>query len=285
MEFLSPAQYFSRTLSRPRKSFGQHFLAQPSTAVRIVRCADLGQDDVAVEIGPGLGAITRYILPEVKRLHLIELDAEMAEYLRARTAEAGETVAIHERDALAFDFRALSIAENRRLVLLGNLPYNISSPLLFHIIGSYPAVERAVFMVQKEVGMRFAASPGTKDYGVLSVLLGIYSSSVRALFAVGPGQFYPPPKVDSLVLRIDFAQSAPAVPSFDFLRGFVSKAFQQRRKTLGNSIKGVGGASPAILAEAFEIAGIDARRRPETLAPSEFLRLAETIRCKIRPLC
>ncbi|MCE5333012.1 MAG: 16S rRNA (adenine(1518)-N(6)/adenine(1519)-N(6))-dimethyltransferase RsmA [Desulfobacteraceae bacterium] len=280
-EFLSPAQYFSRVESMPRKSLGQNFLAQPATAARIVQSAELRREEVAVEIGPGLGALTRFILPAAGKVHLIELDRDMAGYLRERVPD---TVEIHERDALSFDFTSLGIAENRKLVLLGNLPYNISSPLLFHIIDSHRSIERAVFMVQKEVGMRFAANPGTKDYGVLSVLLGMYSK-VRALFTVGPGQFYPPPKVESLVLRIDFAKEPPEDPPFAFLRQFVSKAFQQRRKTLANSIKGFGGISSGILAEALEETAIEGRRRPETLSSAEFLRLAETIRCKIRPLC
>lgn len=274
LDFISPSRYFHEAKSRPRKRLGQHFLAQPATAARIVESAGLSGSDVTVEIGPGLGALTRYILAQTGRLHLIEFDREMAEYLRERTP--AETI-IHEQDVLMFDFQDLSRLEGKRLVVLGNLPYNISSPLLFHLLESFAAIERAVFMVQKEVGLRFAARPGTKEYGVLTVLLGIYAS-VRPLFSVGPAQFHPPPKVDSLVLRIDFAPSAPADPPFGFLREFVSKAFQQRRKTLGNSLKRVFGLSAPVLAEAFRRAAIDPRRRPETLTPAEFLSLAATVR-------
>lgn len=272
--FLSPGDYFHSKSSHPRKRFGQHFLAQPSTALRIVQSAELGDTDIAVEIGPGLGALTRFIIPQVNRLHMIEVDAEMAEYLGERVpAEKG---VIHRQDVLSFDFARLGEHEGKRLVVLGNLPYNISSLLMFHLLENFPAVERAVFMVQKEVGMRLAASAGTRDYGVLTVLLGIFSR-VRTLFTVGPGQFYPPPKVDSIVLRIDFAQSPPDCPDFAFLRKLVSKAFQQRRKTLGNSLSGVFGLPPRALANACAEAAIDPKRRAETLSVQEFIALAGAV--------
>jgi 16S rRNA (adenine1518-N6/adenine1519-N6)-dimethyltransferase len=273
-DFLSPVDYFHGKNSRPRKHFGQHFLAQPGTAFKIVRSAELRQTDTAVEIGPGLGALTRFMLPEVNRLHLIEVDSEMAEYLRERVPS--EKTVIYRQDVLSFDFVRLGEAEGKRLIVLGNLPYNISGPLMFHLLESFPAIERAVVMVQKEVGMRFTASSGTKDYGVLTVLLGIFSK-VRALLTVGPGQFYPPPKVDSMVVRIDFAKEPPGGPGFPFLRTLVSKAFQQRRKTLGNSLSGVFGLAPDAVRIACEQAGIDPKRRAETLSVPEFLALAGSI--------
>ncbi len=274
-DFLSPSEYFHGNKSRPRKHFGQHFLVQPATAERIVQSAGLTAGDTAVEIGPGLGALTRFLLPEVKTLHLIEVDREINEYLRERIPP--EKTVIYEQDALSFDFRNLADSEPNRLIVLGNLPYSISSPLMFHLLECFPAIGRAVFMVQKEVGMRFAADPGGKDYGVLTVLLGIYSK-VRILFSVGPRQFYPPPKVDSIVLRIDFAENRPDGPAFDFLRKLVSKAFQQRRKTLGNSLSGVFGLSSRAVVNSCEQAGIDPKRRPETLSAQEFLALARSVR-------
>jgi 16S rRNA (adenine1518-N6/adenine1519-N6)-dimethyltransferase len=274
-DLLSPSEYFHQKKSRPRKHLGQHFLAQPATALRIVQSAELRDADAVVEIGPGLGALTRFILPEVSRLHLIEVDGEMVEYLRGRVQ--AEKAVIYEQDALSFDFVNLCDTEKKRLIVLGNLPYSISSPLMFHLLESFPAIERAVFMVQKEVGMRLAAAPGTKDYGVLSVLLGIYSR-VRILFTVGPGQFYPPPKIDSVVLRIDFANERPAGSDFDFERKLVSKAFQQRRKTLVNSLAGILGLSSGAIRDACEQAAIDPKRRPETLLAHEFLSLAGLVR-------
>ncbi len=272
--FLSPGDYFHSKGFHPRKRFGQHFLAQPSTALRIVRSAELRDTDIAVEIGPGLGALTRFILPEVDRLHLIEVDVEMAEYLSERVPT--EKTVIHQQDVLSFDFARLCESAGKRLIVLGNLPYNISSLLMFRLLESFPSIERAVVMVQKEVGMRLAASPGTRDYGVLTVLLGIFSD-VRRLFTVGPGQFFPPPKVDSIVLRIDFAQRPPECPDFAFLRKLVSKAFQQRRKTLGNSLSGVFGLASEALGKAYAEVAIDPKRRAETLSIEEFIALAGAV--------
>lgn len=279
-DFLSPSEYFHSVEYRPRKRFGQHFLAQPATAARIVEGAELEKNDVAVEIGPGLGALTRFILPRVETAHLVELDREMVGYLRARVP--AESAVIHEMDVLSFDFAGLAEQEGKRLVLLGNLPYNISGPLMFHILESFPAIARAVFMVQKEVGVRLAAVPGTKDYGVLSVLLGMLAR-VRTLFTVGPGQFYPPPKVQSVVIRIDFAQERPPGPDFAFFRKLVSVAFQQRRKTLGNSLSGGFRLSAEAVSQACTQAGIDPRRRAETLSADEFLNLGRTL-CRLASL-
>ncbi|MCE5243109.1 MAG: 16S rRNA (adenine(1518)-N(6)/adenine(1519)-N(6))-dimethyltransferase RsmA [Syntrophobacteraceae bacterium] len=275
--FLTPQDYFRLQGTSPRKRFGQHFLVRRDTAERIVECAGLSPGDVAVEVGPGLGALTRYILPRVGRLHLVELDRDLAAYLESGIQESGSAVAVHPVDVLDFDFLDLGRTEGNSLVLLGNLPYNISSPLVFHLLESMTAIRRAVFMVQKEVGERLAAGPGTKDYGVLSVLLGIYARVTR-LFTVGPSQFYPPPKVDSLVLRIDFEEVDPVgSPSFAFLRSLVNTAFQQRRKTLQNSLKSLPGKNSQMLSIAFAEVGIDPMRRPETLEPSEFRRLAKIL--------
>jgi len=156
-DFLSPGEYFYLKKSRPRKYFGQHFLAQPATAQRIVQSAELRDADAVVEIGPGLGALTRFILPEAKKLHLIELDREIVEYLRERIKS--EEAVIYEQDALSFDFGNLFDTVKKRVVVLGNLPYSISSPLMFRLLECFTAVDRAVFMVQKEVGMRFASPP------------------------------------------------------------------------------------------------------------------------------
>ncbi len=206
---------------------------------------------------------------------MIELDREIVEYLRERIKP--EEAVIYEQDALSFDFGNLFDTVKKRVVVLGNLPYSISSPLMFRLLECFPAVDRAVFMVQKEVGMRLASPPGSKDYGVLSVLLGLYSK-VSILFTVGPGQFYPPPKVDSVVLRIDFAEEHPPGPGFEFIRKLVSKAFQQRRKTLANSLAGAFGLPSAVINDACKQAAGDPKRRPETLSPKEFLALAVLLR-------
>jgi 16S rRNA (adenine1518-N6/adenine1519-N6)-dimethyltransferase len=162
-------------------------------------------------------------------------------------------------------------------VVLGNLPYNISSPLVFRLLEARSCIKRAVLMVQKEVGERLTAGPGGKDYGVLSVLLGVYAR-VQAVLIVGPGQFYPPPAVDSLVVSIHFNdQLFSSVPPFIFLRKLVNTCFQQRRKTLSNSLKGFAGINTALLQDAFRASGIDPKRRPETLSAEEFVGLAKAL--------
>ena len=275
--FVSPREYFRESGLRPRKRFGQHFLSQSGTAERIVEAAGLCPSDVVVEVGPGLGALTRFILPRVRQLHLVELDRDLVAFMEAHLTVTEGQVVFYRQDILTFDFCRLASSEGESLVVLGNLPYNISSPLVFRLLEARGCLKRAVLMVQKEVGARLTASPGGKDYGVLSVLLGVYAR-VRSLFVVGPGQFYPPPKVDSLVVSIDFAgKPAPDEPSFAFLRQVVNTCFQQRRKTLYNSLKGLGEAMGGRLEEAFLTSGIDPKRRPETLSPQEFIGLAKAL--------
>lgn len=276
--FVSPQEYFRRGGVRPRKRFGQHFLNQAGTAERIVEASGLCPSEVVVEVGPGLGALTRFILPKVRQLHLVELDRDLAALLETHLTAMEGRVSFYQQDILTFDFCRLARREAEPLVVLGNLPYHISSPLVFRLLEARECLKRAVLMVQKEVGERLVAGPGGKDYGVLSVLLGVYAR-LRALFVVGPGQFYPPPKVDSLVVSIDFTGlAAPAEPSFAFLREVVNCCFQQRRKTLHNSLKRYGGAAGERLERAFVMSGIDPKRRPETLTPQEFVGLAQALR-------
>jgi 16S rRNA (adenine1518-N6/adenine1519-N6)-dimethyltransferase len=273
--FLTPQQYFTRhRAERPRKRFGQHFLAQPKTSERIVGAAGLSLDDVVVEVGPGLGALTTFILPRAGRVHLVEIDRDLCAYLGNALGTSNPHVTIHQQDILDFDFQALGTSAGRRLTILGNLPYNISSPLMFRLIESRAVIKNVVAMVQKEVGVRWTASPGGKDYGVLSVLLGVYART-RRLFDVGPGQFYPPPRVDSIVVSVEFpgVETDELLPPFETMRGLLNAAFQQRRKTLNNSLKGFGGVSGDELKSLFVAADIDGSRRPESLAPEEFIRL------------
>jgi 16S rRNA (adenine1518-N6/adenine1519-N6)-dimethyltransferase len=279
--FLTPREYFAGHRLSPRKRFGQHFLAQPATAARIVEAARLRPDDVVVEVGPGLGALTRFILPKVSRLHLVEIDRDLCDNLKGAIGVSHPHVTIHRQDILDFDFGALEAQENRPLVVIGNLPYNISSPLMFRMLECRTAIHTLVAMVQKEVGLRWIAAPGSKDYGVLSVLLGVYAQP-RWLFEVSPGQFYPPPRVDSLVVSIRFESPWPEpLPSFDFMRSLVSTAFQKRRKTLNNSLKGFGGAGSDVLQSCFLRAGIDGRRRPETLSPEELIHLTQELESQL----
>jgi 16S rRNA (adenine1518-N6/adenine1519-N6)-dimethyltransferase len=275
---LTPQAYFRLHGGQPRKRFGQHFLTQPAVARRIVASADLRETDVVVEVGPGLGVLTQFIAEQVKHLHLVELDRDLIGYLTEVFASSAGLVKLYCQDVLTFGFAELAQHSGERLVLLGNLPYNISSPLLFRLLEQGRALKRAVFMLQREVGERLTALPGGKDYGVLSVLVGVYAS-VTPLFQVGPKQFYPPPQVDSLVVRLDFCdQPLLDDDAFQFLRRVVNTAFQHRRKTLHNSLRSMAASSALPITAALAEAAIDPMRRPETLSLDEFIRLSRLLR-------
>jgi 16S rRNA (adenine1518-N6/adenine1519-N6)-dimethyltransferase len=253
-------------LVRARKRFGQHFLHDPGVLRRIVAAIDPQPGERIVEIGPGRGALTLPLLARCGRLEAIEIDRDLIPELEARAAGIGELV-VHAGDALEFDFAALRGAGSR-LRVCGNLPYNISTPLLFHLLGSRAAIADMHFMLQKEVVDRIVAPPGGKDYGRLTVMLAA-ACAATALFRVGRGAFQPPPAVDSAVVRLvpHAADPFPMPDPARFAR-VVAAAFSMRRKTLRNSLRGL------VDEAGFADAGIAANRRPETLAPAEFARLA-----------
>jgi 16S rRNA (adenine1518-N6/adenine1519-N6)-dimethyltransferase len=253
-------------VSRAKRRYGQHFLHDPGTIDRIVRSIAPRPGDRIVEIGPGRGAITVPLLTALGALDVIEIDREVLPRLRERTAGLGE-LRVHQADALEFDFRALR-GTGPALQLVGNLPYNISTPLLFHFAAQLDAISSMHFMLQKEVVARMAAKPGNKDYGRLTVMLAP-RVRVEPLFDIGTGAFSPPPRVVSTF----FALHPYATPPFDvgdperFAR-VVAAAFAQRRKTLRNSLAGM------LDAAAIATCGIDPGARPETLEPEQFAALA-----------
>ena len=248
-----------------KKRFGQHFLHDQNILRRIVEAVSPRAGDTLVEIGPGEGALTFPLLKAAGRLTAIELDRDLIEPLRERAAGIGELVIIH-RDVLSVDFSEL--AGGGRLRLVGNLPYNISTPILFHVLDHAPAIEDMHFMLQKEVVERMAAGPGSKTYGRLSVMLQL-RCSVEPLFGVPPGAFRPPPKVDSAVVRlVPFAAANLPDTGFAMIERVVRAAFGQRRKTLGNALSTVADAGQ------IAAAGIDPRARAEQLAPADFVALA-----------
>lgn len=251
---------------RPRKSLGQHFLHDPGVLARIVAAIAPQPADRMVEIGPGLGALTRLLLGQVQHLHVVELDRDLAARWRAEAA-AGLPITVHEADALDFDFGRLG----PDLRVVGNLPYNISSPLLFHLAEQATHIRDMHFMLQKEVVDRMAAAPATPAYGRLSVMLQA-RFRVQKLFNVPPGAFTPPPKVDSAVVRM-LPLPCAAIPYRDARRfsELVARAFGQRRKTLRNTLKGwVDQAT-------FEALGIDPGRRGESLSVAEFAALSNHV--------
>jgi len=251
---------------RARKRFGQHFLHDPGVIARIVAAIDPKPGERLVEIGPGLGALTRPLLERCGRLEVIEIDRDVIPELRRHCEGAGELI-VHQGDVLGMDIAALRGAGDR-LRLCGNLPYNISTPLLFHLLAAREHVADMHFMLQKEVVDRMVAGPGGKIYGRLTVMLAA-ACRAQSLFRVGSGAFRPAPAVDSAVVRLVPHRSPPfPLPDAPRFAAVVAAAFSMRRKTLRNSLRGL------VAETAFKTAGIDAGRRPETLAPADFARLA-----------
>ena len=252
---------------RPRRRFGQHLLHDPAVIARIVAAIDPRRGEPLVEIGPGLGALTLPLLERCGRLEVVEIDRDMIAALSARAHGVGELI-VHAADALKLDFAAL--AAGRQLRVCGNLPYNISTPLLFHLLESAGCVADMHFMLQREVVARIAAVPGSHAYGRLTVMLAARVSAAH-LFDVGPGAFRPAPKVQSAIVRLVPHRQPPfAIDEPVRFARVVAAAFGQRRKTLRNSLAAM--VSPA----GFTAAGIDPGRRAETLSPAEFARLAAT---------
>lgn len=249
-----------------RKRFGQHFLHDPGVIGRIVAAIDPQPNDALVEIGPGLGAITLPLLQRVREMHAIEIDRDAIRHLRAQRGAEG-ALHIHEADVLAFDLGSLRI-DARPLRVVGNLPYNISTPLLFRLIEQRQHIRDLHVMLQKEVVQRMAAQAGTEHYGRLSVMLAPWLK-VEPLFDIGPGAFRPPPHVISCFARLT-PHAAPPIPQ-DHPREYarvVAAAFAQRRKTLRNSLR-------ALLKEAEIVrAGLDAGARAETIPPAGYAALA-----------
>ncbi len=251
---------------RARKRFGQHFLHDPGILARIVAAIDPHPGERLVEIGPGLGALTRPLLERCGRIEAVEIDRDVVPELRRRCAGAGELV-VHQGDVLELDFARLH-GGGAPLRVCGNLPYNISTPLLFHLLDAREVIADMHFMLQREVVDRIVAPPGGKIYGRLTVMLAA-ACHAQALFRVSRGAFQPPPAVDSAVVRlVPHATDPFPLPDRERFARVVAAAFSMRRKTLRNSLRGL--VAPA----AFAASGIAPDRRPETLAPAEFARLA-----------
>ncbi len=248
---------------RARKRFGQHFLVDPGTVDAIVRAVHPGAEDVIVEIGPGRGAITAPLARAAGHLHVVELDRDLAAELRARYRDR-DNLTVHEADALQFDFGALG----SRLRIVGNLPYNISTPLLFHLLGFRDRIVDMHFMLQKEVVDRMAAAPGSKAYGRLGIMLGCFLN-IEALFDVPPDAFDPPPAVNSAIVRLDpLPPGTYRIADEAALSALVAKAFMQRRKTIRNALKDLADGAD------FDAVGIDPGLRPEQLAIADYVDLS-----------
>lgn len=265
---------------RPKKRLGQSFLSDPSTAATITTSAQLSPQDVVLEIGAGLGALTIPLAQAVKKIYAIEKDQQLIDLLKtellARQITNCEIIA---GDILRIDLRKFTASAGRKITVIGNLPYNISSQILIKLIHSRNDFDRALFMFQKELAQRISARPGGKEYGRITAMLR-YCADIRTLINVKAGAFYPPPKVDSAVIEIKFK------PTTDYgshdetmLFAVIKAAFGNRRKTLKNALAASGLPIDSQTAlRALSLAGIDYSRRAETLEPDEFVSLEICLR-------
>lgn len=253
---------------KTKKRFGQHFLHDRNIIERIIHAIQPHQKEQFVEIGPGLGALTFPLLEHVSALDVVEIDRDViARLQQKKEQEQIEKLSIHSHDALKLDFKTLS-KDKRPLRVVGNLPYNISTPLIFHLLESAHNIQDMHFMLQNEVVQRITAAPNSKSYGRLSIMVQYYCET-EYLFFVPPGAFSPPPKVDSAVLRLTPWKTLPykAIDEMD-LSKLVAQAFSTRRKTLRNTLKKM------LSAEQIESLGINPGLRPENISVAEYVTLS-----------
>ena len=258
-----------RSYPKARKRFGQNFLHDEAVITDIIAAISPQKDQHLVEIGPGRGALTAALLADSARLDVIELDRDLVPILKNQFSES-TNLYIHQADALEFDFKQLQ-QNDKKLRVIGNLPYNITTPLLFHLLDQATLIEDMCFMLQKEVVERICAAPGNKSYGRLSIMIQ-YQCMAEQLFIVPPTAFDPPPKVDSAIIylqpRKQFVGGDVCIKTLGTL---VTQAFSQRRKTIANTLKN------SVSLSELERQGIDPKQRPETLSVEQYVALAQSV--------
>jgi len=265
---VNPAELLRRHGLRPKKQWGQNFLGDERILAALASLARVGQGDLVVELGAGLGHFTRALAATGAHVVAVERDRELAPILRAELAG----IEVIEADAASFELKPIAARAGRRIVVCGNLPYHLSSPILFHLLDEREAVKRAVLLLQHEVAERIAAPPGGRDYGLLSVLVQHVANASLAM-RVPRHAFTPPPEVESSALVLDFLDLPRAeVLDEKRFRLLVKAAFGMRRKTLWNALKSVPGAR-----EALQRARIDPKRRGETLSVEEFASIERAL--------
>ncbi len=267
------------------KKLGQNFLVHEHTAQRIVDFVELSKEDTVLEIGVGLGALTRPLAEAAGQVLGLEADSGIIR-LHEEQGDLPENVHLMHQDVLKADYDELvQLSQGKKLKIIANLPYSISSPFLFQLIEQHEQIDFAVIMLQKEVALRLLAQPGTKEYGVPTVMLGTVAT-VKMLMHVGPEEFHPRPKVDSAVIRLSFdplPERAAALGNFDrkLLKTIVSSTFGQRRKTLLNGLASAGLLSKDVLRECINEAELLPSVRAEQLTLETFVRLAQIIKTRL----
>lgn len=279
MPFVSPKALCRRLALTPKKALGQHFLLHPEQAQRIVTALNLSGQETVVEIGAGLGALTFFLSQVAGRVVALELDGRLVDILHQEIVPGIANVQVINQDVLEFDFVGLSQTLGQSLSVTGNLPYQITTPLLFKLISAKAVLQTMVFMVQREVGERLLARPGGKDYGILSVLLQ-YHADIERIFYLSPGNFYPAPQVESLVLRLTPRLAIPPAQDETQFTQIVKTAFATRRKTLKNSLAARAvnfQSSPEAILTILDKLGIDPQRRAETLRVEDFVGISNAL--------
>ncbi len=256
---------FNKNNARPKKSLGQNYLTDENICRNIVNAFDIQQGESVVEIGPGKGAITQFILEKTRQLCVVELDKENCRILYQRFPD----LKIINKDFLKTDLTTILNKPDDKLRIIGNIPYNITSPIIFKLAESRTIIKDAQLMIQEEVAQRITSDPNTKAYGIPSVLLNVVSSS-KLLFKVSRNCFYPKPKVDSRIIYFDFTDSIEdRINDMEFFRKLVKAAFGTRRKTLRNSLKNIE--------VDLTKTDIDMGRRAESLSIDEFINLSNQL--------
>jgi 16S rRNA (adenine1518-N6/adenine1519-N6)-dimethyltransferase len=275
MPYPGPRALLDKYRLHAKKSWGQNFLGDEGILDAIARLAVEREGDLVVELGAGLGHLTARLLARGARVVAVERDRDMARVLRG---ELGEAVRLLEADAARLDYRALAAGAGGggRVAVVGNLPYHLTSPILFSLLDQAEAVSRAVLLLQREVAERLAAAPGTKAWGLLSVLLQ-QRAEVTVERRVPPRAFLPPPKVESALVRVAFGPPRAEVSDAARFRRLVKAGFAQRRKTLANALRAARLAPPEATAAALAAAGIDPSRRGETLTVAEWAALERAL--------
>lgn len=256
-------------MHRAKKSLGQNFLQDATVAQKIVKVFDAKPGESVVEIGPGKGALTALLLQSLPHLTAIELDNDLAPALQE---QFGERITILHQDILKVSLTELREQCGQPLRMIGNIPYNITTPILFHVVDSLPAVKDFLVMMQTEVAQRIVAKPRTKEYGILSILLQYYSTP-KMQFAVSRNSFFPVPAVSSAIIHLDFSHPfAQRAENDKLFRRVVRGTFNMRRKTLRNGLKGIG-----VPATELERLSVDLELRPEELTVADFVQLSNEL--------
>ena len=275
---ISPGRILKRYGLRPKRGLGQHFLKDPGVVSQILKFAELKRDEVVVEVGAGLGALTLPLASQVRRLIALEVDQCLADILRKELGPLPnlEILAI---DALKFSYRGLAQECHCRIKVIGNLPYQISTPLIFKLIEERDSISSMLLMFQKEVAARLSAAPGSKDYGLLSIHAQFFAE-VKILRVVSARCFYPPPQVDSALVCIKPLDRPPVQVSDEATFFRVARAaFSHRRKTLENSLlaSGMFDIEPGRMGELIRSVGLEPSRRAETFSLTELAKLSQAL--------